>query len=74
MSNRDRIRRLLKGIETGDPTAVEVVNEAKYIQHNPQTEEGSEGLADLYRGEPQLTADQGLGDGIGAYVQRALGK
>lgn len=43
-----RIRALLKGIETGDPAAVSVVNEDKYIQHNPQTHEGSEGLAALF--------------------------
>lgn len=42
------IRRLLKGIETGDPAAVAVVDEDKYIQHNPQTHEGSEGLASLF--------------------------
>ncbi|TPV92422.1 MAG: hypothetical protein B7733_25660 [Myxococcales bacterium FL481] len=42
------IRRLLKGIETGDPEAVAVVNEDRYIQHNPQTHEGSEGLAALF--------------------------
>ena len=37
------IRKLLKGIETGDPASVAVVDEAKYIQHNSQTHEGSEG-------------------------------
>ena len=42
---KDRIRSLLKGIETGDPASVAVVNEDKYIQHNPQTHEGSEGYA-----------------------------
>lgn len=47
--NKERIRALLKGIETGDPAAVEVVNQAKYIQHNPQTEEGGEGLAALFK-------------------------
>ena len=36
-------------IETGDPGPVAVVNEAKYIQHNPQTHEGSEGLAALFQ-------------------------
>lgn len=46
-SKRDQIQKLLKGIETGDPEAATVVNEAKYIQHNPRTSEGSEGLADL---------------------------
>ena len=40
---------LLKGIETGDAAAVAVVNEDKYIQHNPQTREGSEGLAVLFK-------------------------
>jgi len=42
------IRKPLKGIETGDPAAVAVVNKAKYIQHNPQTHEGSEGLVSLF--------------------------
>ena len=45
---KDQICSLLKGIETGDPEAVTVVNEGKYIQHNPQTHEGSEGLAALF--------------------------
>lgn len=48
-SKKDRIRALLKSIETGDPAPVAVVNEAKYIQHNPQTHEGSEGLAVLFK-------------------------
>ena len=48
-SNKDKIRALLKSIETGDPDAVAVVNEAKYVQHNPQTREGSEGLAALFK-------------------------
>lgn len=48
MTNKDKIRALLKSIETGDPGPVAVVNEAKYIQHNPQTHEGSEGLAALF--------------------------
>lgn len=39
---------LLKGIETGDPNAVAVVDQARYIQHNPQTHEGSEGLEALF--------------------------
>ena len=49
MAKKDRIRALLKSIETGDPGPVAVVNEAKYIQHNPQTHEGSEGLAALFQ-------------------------
>ena len=40
---------MLKSIETGDPGPVAVVNEAKYIQHNPQTHEGSQGLATLFQ-------------------------
>lgn len=47
-SKKDQIRALLKGIETGDPAAVTVVNEEKYVQHNPHTQEGSEGLAALF--------------------------
>lgn len=46
---KDQICSLLKGIETGDAAAVAVVNEDKYIQHNPQTHEGSEGLAELFK-------------------------
>ena len=43
-----RICTLLKGIETGDPASVEVVSKDLYIQHNPQTREGGEGLAVLF--------------------------
>lgn len=46
---KDQIRILLKGIETGDETSVAVVNPDKYIQHNPQTHEGGEGLAALFK-------------------------
>lgn len=48
-SKKDQIRALLKGIETGETSVVDVVNEDKYIQHNPQTHEGSEGLAELFK-------------------------
>ncbi|MGV6859403.1 MAG: nuclear transport factor 2 family protein [bacterium] len=48
-NKKKEICRLLKGIETGDPHSVSVVNEQKYIQHNPQTHEGSEGLAALFK-------------------------
>ena len=48
-TRKEQIRKLLKGIETGDPAAAEVVNEAKYIQHNPLTREGSVGLAELFK-------------------------
>jgi predicted SnoaL-like aldol condensation-catalyzing enzyme len=49
LAKKDQIRALLKSIETGDPGPVAVVNEDKYIQHNPQTHEGSEGLAVLFQ-------------------------
>ena len=48
-NKKQQIINLLKSIETGDPAAVSVVNEAKYIQHNPETHEGSEGLAVLFK-------------------------
>jgi predicted SnoaL-like aldol condensation-catalyzing enzyme len=43
------IHALLKGIETGDPASISVVNPNQYIQHNPQTHEGGEGLAALFK-------------------------
>jgi predicted SnoaL-like aldol condensation-catalyzing enzyme len=46
---KGRICALLKGIETGDEAAVAVINPDKYIQHNPQTSEGGEGLAALFK-------------------------
>jgi predicted SnoaL-like aldol condensation-catalyzing enzyme len=49
VTNKDKIKALLKSIETGDPEPVAAVNEARYIQHNPQTHEGSEGLAALFQ-------------------------
>jgi predicted SnoaL-like aldol condensation-catalyzing enzyme len=49
IAKKDQIRALLKSIETGDPGPIDAVNEAKYIQHNPQTHEGSEGLAALFQ-------------------------
>ena len=47
---KQKIYGLLKGIETGDPESVKIVNEDKYIQHNPQTKEGGVGLAELFSG------------------------
>lgn len=46
---KQQICDLLKSIETGDEKSVRVVNEHRYIQHNPQTHEGSEGLAVLFK-------------------------
>ena len=48
-NRKDQIRALLKSIETGDPNPIAVVNQEKYIQHNPQTHEGSEGLEALFK-------------------------
>jgi len=48
MKKSEQIRALLKSIETGEVDAVAVVNEARYVQHNPHTQEGSEGLAQLF--------------------------
>lgn len=49
IERKKKIQALLKGIETGDPASVTVVNPNKYIQHNPQTREGGEGLAALFK-------------------------
>ena len=46
---KEQVSALLKGIETGDPEAVTVVNENKYIQHNPLTKTGNIGLAELFK-------------------------
>ena len=48
-ARKEGIRTLLKGIETGDEASVAIVNEDRYIQHNPQTAEGGEGLAELFK-------------------------
>lgn len=67
---KDQICALLKGIETGDAASVAVVNEDKYIQHNPQTHEGSEGLAALFKrlskSSPRVNIVRVFSDG--AYV------
>ena len=46
---KEQICALLKGIETGDPESVAVVHPERYVQHNPQTHEGGEGLAALFK-------------------------
>ena len=67
LKRRNQIRALLKGIETGDPASVSVVNPAKYIQHNPQTREGGEGLASLFarlaRSSPKVNIVRAFSDG-----------
>ena len=71
-SKKDLLRRLLKGIETGDAKAAAVVNEAKYIQHNPQTHEASEGLAALFarlaKTNPRVTFVRVFEDGDFAFA------
>lgn len=71
-SKREQIQQLLKGIETGDPEAATVVNEAKYIQHNPRTSEGSEGLAELFarlaKTKPRVTFVRVFEDGDFAFA------
>lgn len=66
-SRADQIRALLKSIETGDPEPIKVVNQAKYIQHNPQTQEGSEGLEALFKRlsltNPHVTIVRAFEDG-----------
>ncbi len=47
-TRKQRIHDLLKkGIEHGDASAVTVVDEKQYKQHNPMTKEGDIGLAEL---------------------------
>nr|WP_245231032.1 nuclear transport factor 2 family protein [Zongyanglinia huanghaiensis] len=57
----------MKSIETGNPDPIAVVNEAKYIQHNPQTHEGSEGLVQLFqrlsKTGPRVNMVRGFEDG-----------
>ena len=48
-SKREGITALLKGIETGDPASVAVVDERRYVQHNSTTAEGSIGMAELFQ-------------------------
>jgi len=66
-TKKDQIRALLKSIETGDSGPIAVVNEAQYIQHNPQTHEGSEGLAALFqrlsRTSPRVNVVRAFEDG-----------
>ena len=66
-ARKDSIRALIKGIETGDDPSVLVVNPDKYIQHNPQTHEGGEGLAALFkrlsRSSPRVNIARIFSDG-----------
>jgi predicted SnoaL-like aldol condensation-catalyzing enzyme len=71
-SNKDLLRTFLKGLETGEAMAAAVVNEDKYIQHNPQTHEGSEGIASLFarlaKTNPKVTFHRVFEDGDFAFA------
>jgi predicted SnoaL-like aldol condensation-catalyzing enzyme len=71
-SKKDLLKTFLKGIETGDAMAAAVVNEDKYIQHNPQTHEGSEGIAVLFarlsKTSPKVTFVRVFEDGDFAFA------
>ncbi|RLB64507.1 MAG: hypothetical protein DRI90_04450 [Deltaproteobacteria bacterium] len=61
---KQRICTLLKGIESGDLASVEVINPTKYIQHNPQTHEGRDGLAALFGRGTSAQLDVVLHEGV----------
>lgn len=71
-SKKDLLRTFLKGIETGDAMAAAVVDEGRYIQHNPQTHEGSEGIAVLFarlaKTNPRVTFMRVFEDGDFAFA------
>lgn len=71
-SKKDLLKTFLKGIETGDANAAAVVNEDKYIQHNPQTHAGSEGIATLFarlaKTDPRVTFVRVFEDGDYAFA------
>ncbi len=63
----DGICALLKGIETGDPDAVRIIHPTAYIQHNPQTQTGRDGLAALFarlsKTSPRVNVVRAFSDG-----------
>ena len=71
-TKKELLRKFLKGIETGDAMAAAVVDENKYIQHNPQTHEGSEGIAALFarlsKTDPRITFIRVFEDGDYAFA------
>lgn len=71
-TKRALLQKFLKGLETGDAMAAAVVNEDKYIQHNPQTHEGSEGIAELFarlsKTSPKVTFKRVFEDGDFAFA------
>ena len=73
MTNVEKIEALLKSIESGETQAVSVVDEENYIQHNPQTHEGSEGLAELFKRlsktQPKVNMVRGFEDDDFVFAQ-----
>ncbi len=71
-SKRALLQKFLKGIETGSAMAAAVVNENKYIQHNPQTREGGDGIAALFarlsKTNPKVTFMRVFEDGDFAFA------
>jgi len=51
----ERVRELLKSLETKDPKPFNYVNSRKYIQHNLQVGDGPEGLRQLFAQLPHNT-------------------
>ena len=72
-NKKDLIRTLLKGIETGDPASVAIVQDNNYIQHNPQTHEGGQGLAQLFarlsKTNPHVNVVRAYEDGHFVFAQ-----
>lgn len=48
LSKKHLLQKFLKGIETGDAMAAAVVDEDRYLQHNPETGTGGQGIAELF--------------------------
>lgn len=71
-SNRELLQTFLKGLETGEAMAAAVVDEGNYIQHNPQTHAGSEGIATLFarlaKTNPKVTFQRVFEDGDFAFA------
>jgi predicted SnoaL-like aldol condensation-catalyzing enzyme len=56
MTNREKTVRLLKSIETGDPSPVAYINPNKYIQHNLDAADGLAGFGALLQHLPKGSA------------------
>jgi len=71
-SKKELLQKFLSGIETGDAMAADVVDEDRYIQHNPHTAEGGEGIAALFarisKTNPKVTFVRVFEDGDFAFA------